>query len=65
MRGHLEEINKTYYEHMKQAMGYSWKIFKISLVLFLHAFFPNIFVHYASTRIEYLRKEMKNDTNNN
>ena len=65
MSNHLKEINKSYLEHMRQAQGYSWKVFKISLVLFLHAFFPNIFVHYASKRIESIREEMKNDATNN
>jgi len=64
MSSHLKKINKSYFQHMAHALKYSWILFKISLVLFIHSLFPNIFVHYASTRIQSIKEEMENDNRN-
>jgi len=56
---HLEDINKSYYEHGVCALKYSCKLQAASLALIIHAFFPNIFVHYASNTLKSISEEMK------
>jgi hypothetical protein len=41
---HLKEQHVGYFTHL-------WRALKISLALFIHAFIPSLFPHYASTKL--------------
>ena len=45
MMNHLKEIEMGYWKHWYRAM-------KISIALFIHAFYPDLFTNYASKRLE-------------
>ena len=42
--GHLKDNNVTYWYHWRFAM-------KVSLALFIHAWFPNVLEDYASNKL--------------
>ena len=42
---HLKEIEMGYWKHWYRAM-------KISIALFIHAFYPDLFTNYASKRLK-------------
>ena len=48
--GHLKENGVGYWEHWRFAM-------KISLALFIHAWFPNILTDYASKKMEESKRK--------
>jgi hypothetical protein len=56
---HLEETNKTYFEHMRHAFYYVFQLQIAVLALIVHAFVPFIFITTASDKIEKLFKLMK------
>lgn len=43
MKQHLEDIDQTYFRHMRQALKYSVMGFLASLCCFIHAFVPDWF----------------------
>jgi hypothetical protein len=47
---HLEDNNMSYWGHWKEAMTYS-------LVLFVHAWIPNLFPTYVSDRLKLREKK--------
>ena len=42
---HLKDINMGYWKHWSKAM-------KISIALFIHAFYPDVFKDYASRKLK-------------
>lgn len=51
-KGHLQDIGETYTEHFRAAW-FIWKLlFKATMVLPIHAVFPNFAQHYASNQLE-------------
>lgn len=40
---HLQEYNKTYYEHFTETMTHSSKSFKASVMLLIHAIWPDVY----------------------
>lgn len=52
---HLKDNNITYWGHW-------WFAMKLSIALFIHAWFPNLFTNYASDKICSKQKEV-NDVN--
>lgn len=45
---HLTEVNQTYTEHAKDALGISFKLFKTSLYAMFHALYPDLFTDIAT-----------------
>ena len=45
---HLREVNETYGEHMQFAMGMAGRMFLGSLMIFIHAIIPWIFITNGS-----------------
>ena len=48
---HLEGINQTYFEHLKDAFYYSFCSFKASIYFLMHGIYPDIFINSGSTTI--------------
>jgi len=55
MRKHLKDINMTYFQHMKCALGYAKESSKAVIYFSVHAFLPDFWVVKGS---EQLRKIM-------
>jgi hypothetical protein len=58
--GHLEDINKTWYQHFKFAMSLSITLAKLSICSFIHAFFPDILVTSVSDGVNELKETLDN-----
>ncbi len=54
---HLKEVNMTRYEHLKHALNISWRLFKATLAVFIHAFAPRWFKKYASKECGKIAEE--------
>jgi len=48
---HLHETNLNYIEHMLRALQFSFKLFRASLGLFIHAFIPETLTHYGTDQV--------------
>lgn len=48
---HLQEDNKTYFEHFKETMTHSTKSFKASFMFFIHAIWPDAYTESGYTEI--------------
>lgn len=56
---HLQEDNKTYFEHFKETMTHSSKSFKASVMLLIHAIWPDIYTTSGYSEIS----DINSDTN--
>lgn len=54
---HLEEVNESYFTHMKHSLKYSAKFLLASLASLVHAFFPELFKCTSSS----IAKQICND----
>ena len=57
MSKHLKEINMSYFQHMKCALGYAKESGKAMVYFSVHAFLPDVWVVKGS---EHLRKTLWN-----
>lgn len=57
MSKHLKEINMSYLQHMKCALGYAKESGKAMVYFSVHAFLPDVWVVKGS---EHLRKTLWN-----
>jgi hypothetical protein len=61
---HPSEVSETYFQHMKKALTFSFKLLSMSLQALIHAFFPFLFVTTVSDKIkvinDLLQKRKKN-----
>ena len=55
MSKHLKDINMSYFQHMKCALGYAKESGKAMLYFSVHAFLPDVWVEKGS---EKLRKTL-------
>ena len=55
---HPNSVGETYWEHMRYACGKSWFIFKVAVIIFIHAIFPFSYKCEGSERIESLCDEL-------
>jgi hypothetical protein len=53
---HLDDVNQTYFGHFGHAMMYSYKSLKCSFYFFIHAIWPDCFVHHGSESIKELHE---------
>jgi hypothetical protein len=51
---HLEEVDQTYSQHLKDAMKYSWVSFKSSFFFFFHGLVPCLYEHNGSDNVSRL-----------
>jgi hypothetical protein len=51
---HLKYVKQTYFEHLLDAISYSFMAFKASGYFFIHAYWPDIFEFNGSKQIEEL-----------
>lgn len=40
---HLEDVKEDYFTHFKSALGISFNMLKGSMMVLIHAFYPNFF----------------------
>ena len=56
---HPKNVCLTYWQHMKFSLYLSYKFFIASIVAFIHAIYPDIFITNSSDIIKELSHEMK------
>lgn len=57
-REHLQAVNEGYFEHMRHALSYSYRLMKASLACLIHALFPGRCASTASSEIRCLHNEI-------
>lgn len=55
---HPETVNESYWEHFGNACSFGARMFVMSIVSFIHALIPCLFVRTASSTIEKLHDRM-------
>ena len=53
---HLKKVNQTYFEHLLNAMFYSYLALKASFYFFIHSLIPDLFEYDGSILIYQLNK---------
>ena len=56
---HLKEYNAHYFEHLKIALSFAFKLFGAAIILTIHAFFPCWFEYTGSDIVNKISKEFK------
>ena len=59
MKKHLKEINMSYFQHMKCALGYAKESGKAMVYFFIHAFLPNVWVIKGSNKLKEINKSIE------
>ena len=54
MSKHLKEINMSYFQHMKCALGYAKESGKAMIYFSVHAFLPDVWVTKGSEKLKNL-----------
>jgi hypothetical protein len=60
MSDHLNEINMSYLQHMKCALGYAKESGKAMVYFSIHAFLPDTFVHKGSQKLRKITWNIHN-----
>lgn len=55
---HLQNINQTYLQHLRNAIGYSMSCQKASIIFMVHALYPDWFVDNGSNVVRNLLKQI-------
>lgn len=55
---HPREVGESYFEHMGQAMGFGFKLARLSACAFAHAFVPGVHKATVSNEIKCMAREM-------
>ena len=55
---HPASVNQTYWEHLQDALFFSFTAGKISIFLFIHALLPFLFTDTGSTLLDQLHQKM-------
>lgn len=61
---HLNTIDQGYFEHMSNALSYSWLSMKASFFFFWHAWYPDLFEWDGSNTIYDLNNVLKSKFQN-
>ena len=56
---HPKSIGESYFKHMIHALGYFIKLFFITIITFVHAYFPFLVGNTASTMIRKINKHLE------
>lgn len=59
MKKHLKEINMSYFQHMKCALGYAKESGKAMIYFFIHAFLPDVWVIKGSNKLKEINKSIE------
>jgi len=59
MSKHLRDIDMTYFQHMKCALGYTIESGKAMVYFFVHAFFPNFWVTKGSDQLKKINNNIE------
>jgi len=59
VKRHLNDANKSYFEHQKFAFKASFVCLKSSFTAFVHGVYPAFFEYDTSTAIKKMYKDMK------
>jgi len=59
MKKHLKEINMSYFQHMKCALGYAKESGKAMVYFFIHAFLPDVWVIKGSNKLKEINKSIE------
>jgi hypothetical protein len=62
---HPHSINETYLRHMIEALKYCIQFILLSIMTFVHAVFPFLFVNTSSKLIKKINKHLENRRSNN
>ncbi len=57
---HPESVGETYFQHLRFALGVSFRAAFAAAACFVHAFFPFICVDTASKELEKINEHLKN-----
>ena len=57
---HPNDVNETYWEHMKCAFKFFYKLLGLSLAALVHSVFPFLFEFTASNGVKKLNNCLKN-----
>ena len=63
MKKHLKEINMTYLQHMKCALGYAKESGKAMIYFSVHAFLPDVWVIKGSDQLKKILQKIKRGSN--
>ena len=55
---HLDEVNETYFEHMRNAMSFAGHMLTGAIACAVHAIAPGLFESTGSDRIKFLHERM-------
>ena len=55
---HPKEVGESYGEHFGAASTYGWRLFKASMMAYLHAFVPGVCKTAASDRVRGMAAEL-------
>jgi hypothetical protein len=61
---HLNIVNMTYLQHMRFALSKSVRLFYSSLLLLIHAIFPNLFEDSGSTLVNQVHFDLNHNRKN-
>lgn len=56
---HPNSVGESYGQHLRAALGYSWRLFKGSLACALHGLMPWLCTHSGSALIQDLHQELQ------
>ena len=56
---HPHSVGETYFEHMRGAMKYMFKLQLLSIIIYIHAMLPFLFETYVGDEIEKINKELQ------
>ena len=59
MNKHLKEINMSYFQHMKCALGYAKESGKAMIYFFIHAFLPDLWITKGSDQLKKTLNKIK------
>jgi hypothetical protein len=60
MSKHLKDIEMSYFQHMKCALGYAKESGKAMIYFFIHAFLPDVWVTKGSNHLNKLLEKIRN-----
>lgn len=63
MSKHLKDINMTYFQHMKCALGYAKESGKAMIYFSVHAFLPDVWVVEGSDQLKKILQKIKRGSN--
>ena len=57
---HPNSVGETYFEHMKEAMRFAFKIQMVVFIILIHSVFPFLFEQVGSDEIEKINNDLQN-----